>query len=55
MLIRVQVDIADGSSMYRERLSERPFDQMLVNEYEPGQGIAFHRDHKPFKNVPIVA
>lgn len=29
-------------------LSERPFDQMLVNEYLAGQGIALHRDHEPF-------
>jgi 2-oxoglutarate-Fe(II)-dependent oxygenase superfamily protein len=25
-----------------------PFDQMLVNEYLPGQGIALHRDYEPF-------
>lgn len=24
------------------------FDQMLVNEYEPGQGIAMHQDYRPF-------
>lgn len=29
-------------------LTERPFDQMLVNEYLAGQGIALHRDHDPF-------
>ena len=25
-----------------------PFDQMLVNEYLPGQGIAMHSDYAPF-------
>jgi alkylated DNA repair dioxygenase AlkB len=34
--------------MFREHLTERPFDQMLVNEYEPGQGIAMHRDYEPY-------
>jgi alkylated DNA repair dioxygenase AlkB len=31
-----------------DELTERPFDQMLVNEYLPGQGIALHRDYEPF-------
>jgi alkylated DNA repair dioxygenase AlkB len=44
-------DLADR--MYREGLSERPFDQMLVNEYEPGQGIALHHDHKPFDRTVV--
>jgi alkylated DNA repair dioxygenase AlkB len=26
----------------------QPFDQMLVNEYLPGQGIALYRDYAPF-------
>lgn len=39
--------------MFREGISERPFDQMLVNEYEPGQGIALHRDHKPFDRTVV--
>jgi len=39
--------------MYREGLSERPFDQMLVNEYRPGQGIALHLDHKPFDRTVV--
>src|SRR5688572_30764000 len=30
--------------MHRHGLCARSFDQMLVNEYEPGQGIALHRD-----------
>src|SRR5688500_5462108 len=34
--------------MHKEGLSERPFDHMLVNEYEPAQGIALHRDYDPF-------
>jgi alkylated DNA repair dioxygenase AlkB len=34
--------------MFHERVCERPFDQMLVNEYVPGQGIALHRDYEPY-------
>jgi alkylated DNA repair dioxygenase AlkB len=29
----------------------QPFEQMLVNEYLPGQGIALHRDYEPFDRV----
>jgi alkylated DNA repair dioxygenase AlkB len=39
--------------MRREGISERPFDQMLVNEYEPGQGIALHQDYKPFDRTVV--
>jgi len=39
--------------MHDEAISERPFDQMLVNEYEPGQGIALHHDHKPFDRTVV--
>ena len=39
--------------MHREGWSERPFDQMLVNEYEPGQGIALHHDHRPFDRTVV--
>ena len=39
--------------MRREGLSERPFDQMLVNEYEPGHGIALHQDHQPFDRTVV--
>jgi len=39
--------------MHEEGVSERPFDQMLVNEYEPGQGIALHHDHKPFDRIVV--
>jgi len=34
--------------MLAEGISERLYGQMLVNEYEPGQGIAMHRDYSPF-------
>ena len=34
--------------MWKEGLSDLPFDQMLVNEYLPGQGIAMHVDYEPF-------
>src|SRR4051794_17126763 len=34
--------------MFRDGNSDRIFDQMLVNEYLPGQGIALHRDYQPF-------
>jgi alkylated DNA repair dioxygenase AlkB len=34
--------------LFREGVSDRPFDQMLINEYLPGQGIALHRDYSPF-------
>ena len=36
--------------IFAEGLSPHPFDQMLVNEYEPGQGIALHRDYDPLEN-----
>lgn len=42
-----------AARMFRERLSERPFDQMLVNEYQPGQGIALHRDYLPFDRTVV--
>src|SRR5437868_3722412 len=31
-----------------DKVTAEPFDQMLVNEYAPGQGIALHRDYEPF-------
>src|SRR5688572_16734708 len=34
--------------MWHDGFSDRPFDQLLVNEYLPGQGIALHRDYEPF-------
>jgi alkylated DNA repair dioxygenase AlkB len=39
--------------MLRDGISEREFDQMLVNEYEPGQGIAMHRDYEPFDRTVV--
>jgi hypothetical protein len=36
-----------------EGISDRPFDQMLVNEYLPGQGIALHRDYLPFDHTVV--
>jgi alkylated DNA repair dioxygenase AlkB len=38
--------VADG-------ISERPFDQMLVNEYFPGQGISLHKDYEPFDRTVV--
>jgi alkylated DNA repair dioxygenase AlkB len=40
--------------MFREGLAQRPFDQMLVNEYLPGQGIALHRDYEPFDRTVVA-
>src|SRR5687767_1300515 len=34
--------------IFRDGYSRRPFDQMLINEYLPGQGIALHRDYDPY-------
>ena len=46
-----------GQSMseriFKEGLTERPFNQMLVNEYLPGQGIAMHRDYEPFDRTVV--
>jgi alkylated DNA repair dioxygenase AlkB len=39
--------------MKAENISSRPFDQMLVNEYLPGQGIAMHCDYSPFDRVVV--
>jgi alkylated DNA repair dioxygenase AlkB len=36
-----------------EKISERPFDQMLINEYLPGQGIALHRDYESFDRTVV--
>jgi alkylated DNA repair dioxygenase AlkB len=50
--------IPDWARWLIERLSSdgithRPFDQMLVNEYLPGQGIALHRDYRPFDRTVV--
>src|SRR4051794_9757966 len=34
-------------------VTDVPFDQMLVNEYQPGQGIAPHRDYAPFGRAVV--
>lgn len=39
--------------LLHDGISLRPFDQMLVNEYLPGQGIALHHDHKPFDRTVV--
>ena len=38
---------------HAEGISDRRFDQMLVNEYEPGQGISLHRDYDPFDRTVV--
>jgi len=45
--------LALADRMFRERVGERPFNQMLVNEYLPGQGIAMHRDYLPFDRTVV--
>jgi alkylated DNA repair dioxygenase AlkB len=45
--------MALAERMYREGISERPFDHLLVNEYLPGQGIAFHGDYAPFDRTVV--
>ena len=37
--------------LYETGLFERPPEQVIVNEYEPGQGIAMHTDHPGFGSV----
>jgi alkylated DNA repair dioxygenase AlkB len=39
--------------MFQEGISDRVFDQVLVNEYLPGQGIALHRDYLPFDRTVV--
>jgi alkylated DNA repair dioxygenase AlkB len=39
--------------MHEEGISERPFNQMLINEYLPGQGISLHRDYEPFDRTVV--
>jgi alkylated DNA repair dioxygenase AlkB len=45
------IDLAER--MFADQISERPFDQMLVNEYLPGQGITLHRDYEPFDRTVV--
>jgi alkylated DNA repair dioxygenase AlkB len=39
--------------MHREGISKQPFDQMLVNDYLPGQGISLHCDYKTFGGTVV--
>jgi alkylated DNA repair dioxygenase AlkB len=34
-------------------VTDTPFDQMLVNEYRPGQGISRHRDYAPYGRTVV--
>jgi alkylated DNA repair dioxygenase AlkB len=45
--------LALAALMHREGIVDRPFDQMLVNEYLPGQGIALHCDYEPFDRTVV--
>ena len=48
--------IPDWGTTLRDRLRRDgigDFDQMLVNEYLPGQGIALHVDYDPFDRVVV--
>jgi alkylated DNA repair dioxygenase AlkB len=44
---------AIATRIYRDGLSQRPFDHMLVNEYLPGQGISPHRDYETFDRTVV--
>jgi alkylated DNA repair dioxygenase AlkB len=37
-----------ADNLFAGSVTDVAFDQMLVNEYLPGQGIASHRDYAPF-------
>jgi alkylated DNA repair dioxygenase AlkB len=39
--------------LHDDGISDRPFDQLLVNEYFPGQGIALHKDYEPFDRTVV--
>src|SRR3954470_16856465 len=39
--------------LYADCVGDDRFDQMLVNEYNPGQGISFHRDYDPFDRTVV--
>ena len=39
--------------MFQDGVTQEPFDQMLINEYLPGQGIAPHRDYAPFGRTVV--
>jgi alkylated DNA repair dioxygenase AlkB len=42
-----------ANRLHQDHLSDQLFNQMLVNEYQPGQGIALHRDYKPFDRTVV--
>src|SRR5256714_1508504 len=39
--------------LHADGIGDRAFDQMLVNEYLPGQGISLHRDYEPFDRTVV--
>jgi len=39
--------------MFTDGVTDRPFDQMLVNEYTPGEGISSHRDYAPYGRTVV--
>jgi alkylated DNA repair dioxygenase AlkB len=39
--------------LHADGIGDWRFDQMLVNEYLPGQGISMHRDHEPFDRTVV--
>ena len=39
--------------LFADGVTDVPFDQMLVNEYLPGQGISPHRDYEPFGRTVV--
>jgi alkylated DNA repair dioxygenase AlkB len=42
--------LALAERLRREGLADSTLDQMLINEYLPGQGISLHRDYSSFEN-----
>jgi alkylated DNA repair dioxygenase AlkB len=42
-----------ATQLLAEGITPRPFDQMLVNEYLPGQGISMHRDYQTFDDTVV--
>lgn len=45
--------VALADRLFADGVAAEPFDQMLVNEYLPGQGIASHRDYAPFGRTVV--
>jgi alkylated DNA repair dioxygenase AlkB len=39
--------------LHADGVTDTPFDQMLVNEYLPGQGISPHRDYAPYGRTVV--